>query len=405
MISIKDYIISNDKIRPDIVTNGGVTYSIVYEADTDFIISRKSAKSERELVVLPSQNTAYLSDSMPQSDIKEPISLESLKRFFDKFNGRLQFKNLEWLNYLTRANIDQLHNIITVPVKLDMIRHHVLNQFPEISDEDWRRYKKVLLYIKEKNIPKHKEYLIYELIRLACKIYDDYSYNVAQYAIDSFCQSSYVGNLNQIINCLKKLKEKDIAIDIRKLLDYLFVSFYRQGLQIDFHNVYEYTNYLQLQKDYYGNVGDYYPNNLLTVASQMRMRREEFTQVENCSNFKTRTKAYQNLAWCDSEGDYAIALPHSIKALIDLSISHGYSIVSDIKDVDEGKYGLLLLTHGQETESEILVVKVCDVQVLSVTGNDHRPLTEGELTFLHSWANEKRLLLPKAYQDKQMHAA
>lgn len=396
-VDVNGYIIPKEEIHSRTTSEHGVTYSIVYETETDFIINRKAAKTERELVVLPSKDLCYIKEKTAGTSTS--ISLETIKVFFNRFRGVLRFEKLEWLNdELTHETISKLRKIISDSTCLDMIRNHVLHRLGDFGRQHWHQDKDILLYISKRSSAKR---IASGVLQALIRICQEYSLADAKYLADRYLDNAGSAEISYVIRCLEYLKEIHANANIRDVLDYLMISLYKQGCAVGYITCSNYNEYLHMQQSYYGRVEQLYPEDFQKSYNQMELRTMLYKKIATCNKFIDNLQPYAGLTWHDeNSANYAVTLPQSTKALIDLGISHGYSIVPDIIGVDNGKFGLLLFSHDYEGKSETLVIKVNGDQVLTVTGDEHRALTDEELTYLRAWAKEKNMKLPKEFAEE-----
>ena len=81
-VSVKDYIIDLTQAQP----KPAVTYEVVLENNTDFILRRQTPKVRRELVILISQSLYYIRDC--KTGAIDPVTSASLRSFLRDQIGR-----------------------------------------------------------------------------------------------------------------------------------------------------------------------------------------------------------------------------------------------------------------------------------------------------------------------------
>lgn len=127
VVSLQDYLVDLDmEQKPTIV------YNVLLENNTDFIVSRKTLKTERELVILISQNLYYIKDK--KSGAIESLTIMALKSFLRDIKNDIDLNEVHWLSVLTKDSAEKIDRIITDDVFVDMCRHNMLGG---IDDPSW----------------------------------------------------------------------------------------------------------------------------------------------------------------------------------------------------------------------------------------------------------------------------
>ena len=141
-VSLNDYIIDMDgaKQRP------AVTYEIVLENNTDFIVRRQTQKLQKELVILVSQGLYYIRDC--KTGTIDPVTNRSLRTFLrDLKDDALALEQVYWLNALYRESADFISTVTEDAVLSDMCRHNVPIDFTEPGKHKkfWEQNKKLFV--------------------------------------------------------------------------------------------------------------------------------------------------------------------------------------------------------------------------------------------------------------------
>ena len=129
-VSLKDYIIDLDgaKQKPS------VSYEVVLENNTDFIVRRQTQKVCRELVILVSQGLYYIRDC--KNGTIDPVTNANLRSFLrDLKDTCISFEQVNWLSVLFKESADFITTVIEDATLSDMCRHNV-----PISQEEPRQY-------------------------------------------------------------------------------------------------------------------------------------------------------------------------------------------------------------------------------------------------------------------------
>ena len=119
-VKLQDYIVTVSK-EPE----PSEAYSVILENNTDFIISRKTAKSSKELVILISQGLFYEKDT--KSGKIESVTESRLRSFFRGLDyDSIALKEVNWINYLTKDSYNWINKVISNKSLTDMCRHNLL---------------------------------------------------------------------------------------------------------------------------------------------------------------------------------------------------------------------------------------------------------------------------------------
>lgn len=99
-VSLKDYIIDLGGAQK----KAAVTYEVVLENNTDFILRRQTQKACRELVILVSQGLCYIRDC--KNGAIDPVTNTSLRSFLrglkDSF---ISFQQVNWLDVVVNKSV------------------------------------------------------------------------------------------------------------------------------------------------------------------------------------------------------------------------------------------------------------------------------------------------------------
>lgn len=120
-VSLKDYIID----MGDVAVKGIAQYEVVLENNTDFIIKRRTATTDRELVILVSKGLYYIKDC--KTGHIEELKEQSLNSFLrDLKDGMIVLHQVHWLSNLYRESVGLIMQVINDECLTDMCRHNVL---------------------------------------------------------------------------------------------------------------------------------------------------------------------------------------------------------------------------------------------------------------------------------------
>ena len=111
-VDIKDYILDTNPSEQVKVSKPLSPYRVLLQTSSDFIIIRKKARSERELVVLISENLFYFREK----GIVEEITRDKLQAFLKDLRGEsIPLEQVLWLPRLSKNTAEELFSVITNP--------------------------------------------------------------------------------------------------------------------------------------------------------------------------------------------------------------------------------------------------------------------------------------------------
>ena len=185
-VSLNDYIIDIGGAA----AKCSVTYEVVLENNTDFIIKRRTLKTDRELVVLVSKGIYYIKDCK-NGNIEE-LKESSLTTFLRELkDGFIQLHQVHWLSNIYRESVGLIMQVITDEQLTDMCRHNVLvNTFnPSMYSRYWEQNSKLFtrLYNMFPSMTDLRKYQ--SSIPVIFWIEDQYGANEAMYFAEKLVQS------------------------------------------------------------------------------------------------------------------------------------------------------------------------------------------------------------------------
>ena len=141
-VSLKDYIIDMQSAA----VKGPAQYEVVLENNTDFIIKRRTATTDRELVILVSKGLYYIKDC--KTGHIEELKEQTLNSFLRELkDGMIALHQVHWLSNLYRESVGLIMQVITDETLTDMCRHNVLvNTFdPTWYTRYWKQNSKLFI--------------------------------------------------------------------------------------------------------------------------------------------------------------------------------------------------------------------------------------------------------------------
>jgi len=394
-VSIKDYIVAFNEEQ-----TARINYEVILENNTDFIISRKTLKTERELVILISQGLYYIKDNGTKKN--ENVTTATLKSFFRNINEDIILNSVHWLSILNKDSIEIIESIISNDVYTDMCRHNVLKGISEPGwyVPYWKQNQK--LFMKIVNIfptisdaTKYRSSipLIFELDRL-------YGYNEAVYFAEKLVRSGvreftadYNSHYHGISKDCKKiltLLEPKYSLQLRRLIDYCLFDLYAQGLSILNSSTWIlYRDYLDMQIQFYGKIREKYPASLKTEHDIMVLKSNEIKILEQSEDFASRNNEIKDLAY--EQGGYSVIIPEQPQDLVDEGISLSHCVGSYAERIINGECYVLFLRKTASPSESLVTFQVSGKKLCQAEGKSHRSITKEERKFLERWCNEKNM--------------
>ena len=240
-VMLKDYIIDMDSVSAKVT----IDYEVVLENNTDFIVKRRTLKTDRELVVLVSKGIFYIKDC--KTDHVDQLTETNLSSFLRDLKERcITLHQVHWLHTVFRESVDFIMNVITDEKLMDMCRHNVLvsTHYPHWYVPFWEQNSKLFmrLYNMFPNMSDRKKYQ--PSIPVIFWIERHHGANEAMYFAEKLVQSgitelnfsshytNYYDNnaiSSKEIVSFKAIMESPYNINLRRFIDYILFDLYAQG--------------------------------------------------------------------------------------------------------------------------------------------------------------------------------
>ena len=134
MPKIQDFIleINNISNKPN-----KVEYSLVLENSCDFIISRKTSRTEKIMAIIISQNLYYIKDNNTGEIIN--LTYDNAKNFFKEMGENIIVLNeVKWIKEINKNSYDKIMQIISDWIYVEMCKNNIFFYKRDMSD--YRRY-------------------------------------------------------------------------------------------------------------------------------------------------------------------------------------------------------------------------------------------------------------------------
>lgn len=394
-LSLQDYIIDMEHVSQ----KPAVSYEVVLENNTDFIVRRQTPKMQKELVILISQGLYYIRDCK-NGDI-EPATNERLRSFLrDLKNGCISFQQVNWLGALFKESAEFITTVIEDATLTDMCRHNVpiSPKDPRMYVRYWKQNQRLLTRVTQMfpaQAAASGKY--HNSIPVIFWIEEHYGTNEAMYFTEQLVRSGvrnmrfnslYYQNSICQIESFTKILESEYNINLRRFIDYICYDLYRQGYgEVNEQFFAEYLDYLSMQKNFYGKIREKYPEHFKTAHDVMALKVNLAKAAEQCRNFAEQAEQVKDLEY--SAQDYCILVPTEPKELADEGINLSHCVGDYIDRVASGECHILFLRLKNAPERSLVTLQLSGRNICQAQGLNRRRITSEERKFLLRWAREK----------------
>jgi len=397
---IQDYIVELNDAK---IANFKVEYSVVLENTCDFVISRKTAKTERILAVLVSKNLYYLKDI--NTGEVEKLNRDNLRKYLkDLSNRSIKLNEVKWIKEITRDNFDNVIDVITDEDYTNMCKNEIyipeliMREYKEFAQKDIDFLKYMFAYIPELSNRRKYSKTFFEFVYLiknefgaieAGFFVEKYAASPIQY-VDFFpWRSFYSHKFGAFWELIFNIKYR---LEFRKFVDYLFFEMPKQGkaeLISEFFN--RYIEYLDIQINLYGEIKEQYPKTFETECDMMLLKRSLVNSSIDTERFEEEIKKYQNLEFSDS--DYIMMLPKEPEEIKEEGKTLNHYLGGYGTRVAKGQCGVVFLRKKDAISEPLVTIEVVNDCVTQMQGENKRVPNFAELHFINKWVCEKGLRL------------
>lgn len=419
-MNIKDFIIKGDippKEEKTINRSGGgteYTFTIAYENDTDFILQRKTQKTDKMLVVLVSQGQIYIKDNV-KNTIENVVHEDQVKKFRTGLTHKPAFEKLTWTpfredcrgyswdrTYYTYTS-DAFDKLIHHKNAFKVLANKKMNPFDNFSlvrqyEADPENFGKVTEVVKMMNI-------IDPDFSTRSDGYDTIKRNLVEAKIDyniikankDIIEELGVSNFKVLLRQTQFYSAiKDYGCDFKTLLKYLLYTIkYRNGLSIGAYGEFQinqYIDYLRMQQEMYGKIKEKYPLYWLSEKQMMINKYNKWRELKQVMAFSLEQEKMKKYEFEDDV--YKVIVPMESSDIIDEANQQQHCVASYIDRIRQGKTHILFIRQRLNEEESCLTVEVTpDARIVQVRGFQNRDYTALEYSFMKKWAEEKELIL------------
>lgn len=405
-VSVKDFVIDISELKTQKTkkkkkpkSSVEPTYDIVIQNNIDFVINRKTATTDKNLVFLVSQSNFYIQDN--KSGELKTLSKEVLRAFFqsiywDKFED---LDKVVWWYGSPEKMIEKMMKIVHDKDMQAMYKHGIcvdkykVDNWKEAFNNNIKLFKYCYNKCKESTV---NNGCFDNILKLATIIEQKVNYNNATYFIDKFCESNikmrldegtrYSGfNYETFINLINTY-----LLDFNRFIEYISFDLYSQGITEFNKNILnEYDDYLRMQISLYGKVKEKYPKYLRTEHDVIALKVNIYEKYKKELMLLNVVDNYKHLIYKDKE--YCIVLPESSFDVVDEGVSLSSCVASYVDKIVKNESLILFMRNIGEPDKSLITVEVKDNTIIQAKGFANRLITENEEKFLLKWAKKKDL--------------
>lgn len=396
MSGVKDYIIDIEKQQEEVKeakqkVTPKVEYTLVLENDMDFVINRKSARSDKDLVFLVSQELFYIKDNKT-NDIKK-LDYENCKRMIGQFQkDRDKWIEFEKVTWTKNSFTDKLVEIIQNDQKRLGVKEGFGNQTlytleriaPFIGQN-----KKLLRYYFEQI----KTFSNTDLLTAVFYIERNFNYNNAKYLIDLYANDTRFNRGGYIDRMVQILNMKFIEFDTNTFLDYITSGLYSQGIDcIDWSLISTYKDYLTMVKEMYGKVKEKYPKHLKTEHDKVVLKYNLWKKYKKDFEVFNITEEQRALEY--KGRTFSIVIPETSVDIIDEAVNQCNCVASYIDNIVQGNTFVCFMRENSDLSNSYITIEIKHGKdIVQVKGFANRNPIKDEMDFVKAWAKAKKLTL------------
>jgi len=395
-------------------------YEFLTISGCDFILNRKTKKTNKTLVCIQSQNILYIYDEL--KDVKITVTdSKQIKSFFnDKHSGDLIIEPGK-INYakngIYKDDIDIWYDAINNEAKsIQYLMKRGLCEFKKMtysgyynshnsSLEKCYENNPALLAAIFQKFPDKDGYVYSSIAFLTNKIYEMSDLDTARYFLDKLELTSMDIRYYESFPDLTKYN-----LNVRRFIDYILFDLYKQGKSTI--NLTTYGDYLKQEYEYYGKVKDKYPKALETAHKIISQKTVEKSKLKGESpKFAEIMSECEDFSYQNPIDKFKILMPTISLDLVDEGQYLCHCVASYVEKVNNGDCIVVFMREKENDDIPYLTIEILsDRSVSQVEGmNKRSELTEEEILFINRWAKFKHLkvtaqnaVLKKSKKEKEI---
>ena len=425
-IDLNALILENEKIKTakaaepaeQTKRKTSVTYSVTCTG-RDFVVAKRTAKTEELFVILISHNQCYIRRNDGQA---ESVTVDNMTKFFSGLTDPLEV-NAEWIGQIIKGkqNTEHFCRMLEAHVA-DAVEHCCFYMTWNIMADrrQLNLYKEDPLlyrYMIDAGAA-HKKCSRTDFIKTEIKgfvqprllthgtsmkyttMFDTFStFHVVswrfgtekgQLLVDSYLMSQAHSMMHD--STLRMILDR-CRFDPDRMIEYITFDLCRQGYSHDISQAatgWEYA--LSLQRQIYSEVTDQYPEHLAETCRNLRTMSDMLDQMTDEETFSEAVKKMLPLEWSPEDDHLMIVCPQTRAGMYDAAMQLQNTLAFGINDVAAGKHMVCFLKSRKDPEKSIAAIEVsADGKIGQVQGRNGRRPDEQYIRFIRRWAEEKGL--------------
>lgn len=431
-MNIKDLILVTEeddkttdvKKTAKVASKPEVIYSVAICSGCDFAISRKTARSEQLMVMLPSQSQFYFKNG----DIIKPFSAEEYTKFAADLIDPLHVE-CNWTEnglYICKGKatgeaLERTSKDLTVVnmLKEGYGRYALCTHKADIRDSAiiytggtggisetirrlWLNAKPLVKYyisVSESHSISDNWLKVADVIYQHCSL-DDARYfidNVILSSVNSFDDFWSKNDATNVAGRLDSLLKLGVQYETRRLVDYILYDSCRQGLGqsrlSDFLATYHDAIKMQLQL--YDKVKDKYPEYLASYHDKLSYLAKLNKQQIDAKNWALSVEKMS--AYEKEYKDYIIICPKTPQDMYDEATQQQNCLASYVQRVTDGEQMIFFLRKKKSPEESLVTIQLWNsLELGQVYARNNTKPTDEQLDVVHRWNNEIKACIATA---------
>lgn len=405
-VVVKEEQLSETKVRKDPI------YETILENDSDFVLERKTEKTDKMLVCILSQGLLYFKNAKT-GELSNTPTVKEVTNFIkecpqSKLPTKIKY-NIRSSSYVTQLsdyfiwamkNLQSAKELVNKKVFINPTSYLLMDKVDKITSKqiDTLVYASNLFdkiknpnnwYSNEKgvsvlynfitaldNVGVNKDKLTYNLDKLIQMKYPFLDFNDRY---DYMTWAIRIGNLefNHFVDYMQKL-------NTREMLSIFSSTNYYTGFSLA-----EYRDYLDMQTQMYGDIKEKYPDNWLTSLQIMKAKFNAWKELHKDERFLNNVSKLKYLEYSDKE--YCIVIPTKASDVVDEGAHLGHCVGSYVNRIVNGETNILFMRKVNEPEESLVTLEFKNNTLCQYKGYGDRPVTEEEDKFLTKWCKEKNI--------------
>lgn len=385
-------------------------YETILENDSDFVLERKTDKTDKMLVCILSQGLLYFKN-VKTGELSNNPTVKEITNFIkecprSKLPTKIKYdiRPTGYYSHLSDyfiwaiKNLQLAKELVNKKVFIDPTSYNMDHRFDNMDSKQINDFIYVCNLFERLKLPDHiypnnSIVTLYDLVKSLEGVgvnRDKFNYNLDKLSeikypfyyfrkrYDFVIQSIRIGNLefNHFVDFMYKLRNKEM-LAITDSNGY-------NSFQLS-----EYRDYLDMQMQMYGYVKEKYPDNWLTSLQIMKSKFNAWGKLHKDERFLSNSNKLKYLEYSDNK--YCIVIPTKSSDIVDEGAHLGHCVGSYVDRIIKGETNILFMRKANEPEESLVTLEFKDNTLCQYKGYGDRAVTEEEDAFLTKWCKEKNI--------------